>query len=923
VKTLTIRPAAGATALSITSSNSTGTLRINKADYVTIDGRPGGSGSAKELTIENTSTSGYAVEFKNMAGNNTIRYCVVKGVNTSPSSGVILFTGSAVDDYGVNNTNGNFNNTVTYCDIRDGATTPANLVNISGISSLLDSNNTFSYNNIYNFFAAATNFSRGIYCPGFVEYLNVIGNSFYQTASRTATGSMTITAIDVNGSGILSSRIEDNFIGGTEANAAGSAMTFGPTTQNVNLHGIYISSATGIYTIENNTIKNIDLSTNSTSGTGALTGVTIAAADTATVNGNTIGSGTGTGSILVTSASNNGIRAMYGFGGRVIFSNNTIGSITVTNTTTSLRTFIYAISIGTTTDLATISGNSIGSEETPNSINQSNPINVAAFVPVVGIQYGPNGQFSISGNTISNMNNNYVGTFQNGQVIGIQVGSSFSSGNISGNMVRVLTTTSQNPNTGSLASVIGISNEGAGDSLIISNNSVDSLVNTASSTAGHIVGIFNANNTSGTNSIDRNRVYDLFLSTSDLTSTLTGIYLYAGSATYKNNMVNLGNGVASEYAITGLLDATTNNNSFYFNTIRIGGTGVGTTATNTYAFRRTAAGTDNVRNNIFVNERSNASTGGKHYAYHISATTSLTSDYNNIYVGGTGGVLGFSSSDRTTLATWKSGTGKDANSVNTSVTFASSENLHLDGASVGDLTLRGTPIETITTDIDGDTRDLTYPYMGADEASTPLPVELVSFTATAQRVNAELKWGTATEINNFGFEIERAEVRSQKSENSGHSESSEESGAWTKVGFVGGNGTTNAPKEYSFTDRKLNGGKYLYRLKQFDRDGNFKYSHSVEVEIGVVPKVFALDQNYPNPFNPSTTIGFTLQTTGLTTLKIYDAIGREVATLVNENLDAGVYHQKTFDAAKLSSGIYFARLTSSGNTQMRKLVLMK
>jgi hypothetical protein len=115
----------------------------------------------------------------------------------------------------------------------------------------------------------------------------------------------------------------------------------------------------------------------------------------------------------------------------------------------------------------------------------------------------------------------------------------------------------------------------------------------------------------------------------------------------------------------------------------------------------------------------------------------------------------------------------------------------------------------------------------------------------------------------------------------------------------------------------------LYRLKQIDRDGNFKYSHSVEVEIGVVPKVFALDQNYPNPFNPSTTIGFTLQTTGMTTLKIYDAIGREVATLVNENLDAGVYHQKTFDASKLSSGIYIAKLSSNGNNQIRKLTVIK
>ncbi|MBI2427232.1 MAG: T9SS type A sorting domain-containing protein [Ignavibacteriales bacterium] len=91
----------------------------------------------------------------------------------------------------------------------------------------------------------------------------------------------------------------------------------------------------------------------------------------------------------------------------------------------------------------------------------------------------------------------------------------------------------------------------------------------------------------------------------------------------------------------------------------------------------------------------------------------------------------------------------------------------------------------------------------------------------------------------------------------------------------------------------------------------------------IVPREFALEQNYPNPFNPTTTIGFTLQVSGMTTLKIYDAIGREVATLVNENLEAGVYHQKTFDASNLASGMYFAKLSSDKKHQLKKLMLVK
>ena len=91
----------------------------------------------------------------------------------------------------------------------------------------------------------------------------------------------------------------------------------------------------------------------------------------------------------------------------------------------------------------------------------------------------------------------------------------------------------------------------------------------------------------------------------------------------------------------------------------------------------------------------------------------------------------------------------------------------------------------------------------------------------------------------------------------------------------------------------------------------------------MAPLEYKLFQNYPNPFNPTTTIGFTLQSSGHTTVKIYDALGREVATLVNEHLEAGINHQRTFDASKLSSGIYFARLQSNGKQMMKKLLLMK
>ena len=129
-----------------------------------------------------------------------------------------------------------------------------------------------------------------------------------------------------------------------------------------------------------------------------------------------------------------------------------------------------------------------------------------------------------------------------------------------------------------------------------------------------------------------------------------------------------------------------------------------------------------------------------------------------------------------------------------------------------------------------------------------------------------------------------------------------------------GNGKTNAPKSYSFTDKSA-AGKTSYRLKQIDRDGKFEYSQMVKVTAARESNEFGIQQNYTNPFNPTTANGFT-------SLKIYDAIGREVATLVNEVKNAGTY-SVLFNGGQLSSGTYFATLTSNGRSQMRKLLLLK
>jgi hypothetical protein len=187
-----------------------------------------------------------------------------------------------------------------------------------------------------------------------------------------------------------------------------------------------------------------------------------------------------------------------------------------------------------------------------------------------------------------------------------------------------------------------------------------------------------------------------------------------------------------------------------------------------------------------------------------------------------------------------------------------------------------------------------------------LPVELSNFTSAIAGRDLILSWSTGTETNNSGFDIERKST----------------TGSWSKIGNVAGHGTVNTPNSYTYTDRNLSSGKYNYRLKQIDFNGNYKYYElSNEVIIGT-PSKYVLTQNFPNPFNPSTSISYEIPATNFVSLKIYDMMGKEVANLVNGTQEAGFYTVK-FDASKLASGVYFYKLQANDFTATKKLMLMK
>ena len=186
-----------------------------------------------------------------------------------------------------------------------------------------------------------------------------------------------------------------------------------------------------------------------------------------------------------------------------------------------------------------------------------------------------------------------------------------------------------------------------------------------------------------------------------------------------------------------------------------------------------------------------------------------------------------------------------------------------------------------------------------------VPVELTSFTATANGKEVTLSWSTATELNNQGFEVQRKFG----------------SNNFVTVGSVRGNGTTTSQNQYTFVDELIDGGKYYYRLKQIDYGGICEYSDEIEVDIRVLDK-FTLEQNYPNPFNPTTTIGYVLQEKNNAKLTLLNALGEEIAVLVNEAQTPGEY-EVIFDASTLTSGVYFYRVKVGNFSDTKKLLLMK
>lgn len=695
-----------------------GLFRINGADRVTFNG---GAGNERLLTFRNRNIGSFAAvfSFTGDATNNTINNCTVEGGPVSTVNGVIYF--------GAGVATGNDNNTITNCSIRDLSTQtgmPTNAIFSLGSSVALANTNTITNNYIYNYFAVS-GVSSGVLLSTNNTGWTISGNKFYQTLARTTHAGDQVVISVADGS---SYNITDNRIGYADSIGTGIYALGNATTSRLTCIQLNTTNTLPYSTISNNNIESIQV--NSSSGTSVVfTGISLVGGTAAIVN-NTIGSSAATGNISISSTSNGGI--VYGIligattASSLNISGNTIAGINVIGGTITLNTGInfYGIYFNTTGGGA-INNNTIGSNTIANSIRLTSNATTSACT-FNAIRAGVSASYSqvVSNNTIANLTNNSASSTASLAGVLLSSGGQY---NVTGNTVSNLSTTSINTGTTSSSALIGVSLVTANTTpLSVSGNTIFNLTNNsiANSTT---LGIYYSGGSNTSNAIGKNLVYNLTAG-SGTASVITGIHV-STTATVSNNMVRLGyNSTGASITTTSFINGIYKDGStaskIYFNSVYVGGSGVGTTTTsNTYAFRKGVTSTpiDSIRNNIFVNERANASTGANHFAFWSINATSIASNYNLVFAPNVSNNFPYSNNgvNYATPQAWNVATGHDLNSAMANPNFVAPTavvaDLHLGSPSPAESA--GIDIATITEDIDGDVRAANTPVdMGADAA---------------------------------------------------------------------------------------------------------------------------------------------------------------------------------------------------------------
>lgn len=893
---LTISPSGNRT-ISGTVSNKP-MIDLYGADNVTINGLNDGTNSLA-LTNFSTVSTGFGtstIRFKNDAQNNTIKYCTISGSNAGLGSadyaGVILFN-TALATTGT----GNDNNIIEYNNITNaGGVRPAYVIFSAGSASQENSGNIIRYNKFYDFFNPGLT-STCIYLSGNNIDWTIQGNSFYET---TTTPGFTITQnnlgyVVISMINVVGCTISGNYIGGNAANGVGTWLKNGSFDASFTAISAKATATAGkTCSIQGNVISGIDWENNNAANTSAVSFTAISTGngtsdyDIGSVTGNTIGAATGSGAITFSGYYSGvgagvtstfwGITAPNGSTGTITIKNNTIGSITGANSNTANGINIYGIYRFGGTNPTTIDNNTIGSTDagTTYSINASSTA-TGNTQQIWAIKCDATGTTSVSGNTISKINNGSTNTTAGTMNFNMGIITTGGTNTIANNLVRNLTCGSASTEVAYQNSVCGIvqySSTAAAQT--VTGNTIYNLSNSYASFAGNVVGLYFNGSTTVSN-VSKN-----FISALSASSTAAGVYgikIYGGATTYANNIISMGGTAVSPvygkfYGIyeTG---AATNNNSLFFNTIYIGGTPVSGTSINSYAlYSAVNTNTRDFRNNIFSNARSNGGTAtGSHYAmYILSSGGTITCNYNDYYASGTGGVLGYFAGNKTVLPIV---TAQDAASLNTNPLFSNAG-----GSAAADYyvyaALAAVTGTGITTDYNNNSRSLT-PRMGVWEVNGTLAVTMLSFTGTATGNTNLLQWATTAETDHNYFELQR----------------SEDGLSFSTLTTISGTGNISGGRLYNYTDMQPLNGKNYYRLKQVDNNGRITYSAIISISNGKAAQQFTV---YPNPVTNDLCY---ISLSAPAVIKCYNSAGVPVFT---KYMAAGT---QSVDVSRLAKGAYF------------------
>ena len=665
-------------------------INLNDADNVTIDGRIGRTGTTKSLTLSNLNTGGSVIQFINDASSNTIKYCVVQGVNTTLTSGLIVFS--------TGNITGNDNNTIDNCDVSAGASTPSNAIYSAGTSVAVDnSGNTISNNNILDYFNAIAA-SNGIYVASNSSAWTIIGNKFYQTTTRTVTTAATIHAINIATTSGGNYSVTNNIIGHSTNTGTGTT-TYAGTVASL-YRAIELNVGTNIASsVQGNTISGFSFTTSGglTTAPGIFTGISVlgGTVNIGTVTGNTIGATTGMGDITVTSSTTlDYLAGIYATSSATVsIQNNTIGAIT-NGTSTTIGYNFYGINTAGGGNF-TISGNTIGSTSTANSIGVGTGTTTTGVCTFNGIGNSASGVISITGNTIQNCTAYGTGaSIYNGILNSAGVGTL----NINTNNMIAGT----NYGTGTLT---GISNTAIVATLNMNDNVVRSLSKpvatgavTALSNGGAVTTAININN----NHLG-NATGGLVTFTVANSGALTGISNTGGAATAAlaiqgNDIQGITHSVAGSSVhsyITNTANTLTQDiSSNTFTNLTVNTTGSVTFITVSNGLF--AAGTQNVSSNSIVTAFNKTGAGGTVIFCNATGTsqpgsviTQNLNNFSNVTVTSTTAITGWINSNSSLNKTFSTNTFNNWTGSATALTVMS--------ITTGASTITGNTISNIST----------------------------------------------------------------------------------------------------------------------------------------------------------------------------------------------------------------------------------